>query len=214
MELFTNKEKCWPDVAEPFCGCCRSGLSEFCTSFGFILSLVTEPWLSCIILSLCKCVALSSWAVHSLIHMTTVCVDGGVWILTLLSGSVLVQLLFNKCPLLSAVKQQNMKRQQYASTSQLFKFNVPPPLLTQLGLGTECPVRAKVKWPRELNVLQLKKTNANRKSTSKLREHLHQFDNTCAANTHNQIQKCTANTHSATKFKTALRAAQTTMEMF
>ncbi len=134
--------------------------------------------------------------------MTTVCVDGGVWILTLLSGSVLVQLLFNKCPLLSAVKQQNMKRQQYASTSQLFKFNVPPPLLTQLGLGTECPVRAKVKWPRELNVLQLKKTNANRKSTSKLREHLHQFDNTCAANTHNTtkyrnaLQTCTARPNS------------------
>uniref|UniRef100_A0A9J8CQ78 Fucolectin tachylectin-4 pentraxin-1 domain-containing protein n=1 Tax=Cyprinus carpio carpio TaxID=630221 RepID=A0A9J8CQ78_CYPCA len=35
----------------------------------------------------------------------------------------------------------------------------------------------------ELNALQLQKTQANRKNTS--RKHLHQFDNTCPANAHN-----------------------------
>ncbi len=37
----------------------------------------------------------------------------------------------------------------------------------------------KVQWPRELNVLQMKK------KTRKLRKHLHRFDNTDAVNTHN-----------------------------
>ncbi len=41
-----------------------------------------------------------------------------------------------------------------------------------------------LRWPRELNVLQLRETHINRKNTSKLRKY-HQFDNTCAANTHN-----------------------------
>ncbi len=36
-----------------------------------------------------------------------------------------------------------------------------------------------LQWPRELNALQLKKTHANRKSTSKLIKHLHHFDSTC-----------------------------------
>ncbi len=63
-------------------------------------------------------------------------------------------------------------------------------------------------WPRELNVLQLQKTNANRKSTSKSRKHHHQFDNTlnmtqhnmlttqtnkerqCKSSQHNQIKMC------------------------
>ncbi len=45
MELFKNKGKwqCWPDVAERLCRCFSSVLSEFCTSFGFMRSLVTEP---------------------------------------------------------------------------------------------------------------------------------------------------------------------------
>jgi len=38
---------------------------------------------------------------------------------------------------------------------------------------------------KRLNVLQLKKTHANSKNTSKLSKHLHQFDNICAANTQN-----------------------------
>ncbi len=33
-----------------------------------------------------------------------------------------------------------------------------------------------LRWPRELNALQLQKTHANRKSTSKSRKHFHQFD--------------------------------------
>ncbi len=36
---------------------------------------------------------------------------------------------------------------------------------------------------------QLKKTHANRRNTRKIRKHLHQFDNTCAA-----FRKCSANT--------------------
>ncbi len=36
-----------------------------------------------------------------------------------------------------------------------------------------------LRWPRELNALQLQKTHANRKSTSKSRKHLHQFDSRC-----------------------------------
>ncbi len=38
---------------------------------------------------------------------------------------------------------------------------------------------------RELKALQLQKTHENRKSTSKLRKHLHHFDGTYAANAHN-----------------------------
>ncbi len=36
-----------------------------------------------------------------------------------------------------------------------------------------------LRWPSELNVLQLQKTHANRKSTSQSRKHLHQFDSRC-----------------------------------
>ncbi len=36
--------------------------------------------------------------------------------------------------------------------------------------------RTKLWWPRELNMLQLQKTHTNRKSTSKSRKHLHQFE--------------------------------------
>ncbi len=35
-----------------------------------------------------------------------------------------------------------------------------------------------VRWPTGTNAQQLKKTHANRQNTSKLRKHLHQFDNT------------------------------------
>ncbi len=45
-----------------------------------------------------------------------------------------------------------------------------------------------IRWPRELNALQLQKTHANRKSTSKSRKHLHQFDSRCSkCSQHNQI---------------------------
>ncbi len=45
-----------------------------------------------------------------------------------------------------------------------------------------------LRWPRELNALQLQKTHANRKSTSKSRKHLHQFDSRwCKCSQHNQI---------------------------
>ncbi len=40
--------------------------------------------------------------------------------------------------------------------------------------------------------LQLQKTHANRKSTSKLRKQLHQFDSTCAANTLNTTKYITS----------------------
>ncbi len=88
-----------------------------------------------------------------------------------------------------------------------------------------------LRWLRELNGLQLKKMDANRKSTSKLRKHLHQFDNKCAVNTqnteklckltiqpntemhckylqHNQIQKCTANTYNTTNIETCCKFSQ------
>jgi len=38
-----------------------------------------------------------------------------------------------------------------------------------------------LRWPRELNALQLKKTDANRQNTNKSRKCLHQFKNTRAA---------------------------------
>ncbi len=41
-----------------------------------------------------------------------------------------------------------------------------------------------VGWPRELNALQLQKTHVNRKSTSKSRKHLHQFDSRCCKCSH------------------------------
>ncbi len=40
----------------------------------------------------------------------------------------------------------------------------------------EMDVMSELRWPRELNALLLHKTRANRKSTSKSRKHLHQFD--------------------------------------
>ncbi len=47
-----------------------------------------------------------------------------------------------------------------------------------------------VRWPRELNALQLQKTHAYRKSTSKSRKHLHQFDSRwCKCSQHKQIKK-------------------------
>ncbi len=50
-------------------------------------------------------------------------------------------------------------------------------------------------WPRELNALQLQKTHANRKSTSKSRKYFHQFDNRwCKCSQHKQIKKHTDNT--------------------
>ncbi len=56
-------------------------------------------------------------------------------------------------------------------------------------LNRFCAVRQVfVWWPRELNMLQLQKTHANRKSTSKSRKHLHQFDSRCCkCSQHNPI---------------------------
>ncbi len=45
-----------------------------------------------------------------------------------------------------------------------------------------------LRWPRELNALQLQKTYANRKSTSKSRKHFHHFDSRwCKCSQHKQI---------------------------
>ncbi len=50
-----------------------------------------------------------------------------------------------------------------------------------------------IRWPRELNALQLQKTHANRKSTSKSRKHFHQFDSRwCKCSQRKQIKKHTA----------------------
>ncbi len=47
-----------------------------------------------------------------------------------------------------------------------------------------------LQWPRQLNALQLQKTHANRKSTSKSRKH-HQFNSRCCkCSQHNQINNC------------------------
>ncbi len=53
-------------------------------------------------------------------------------------------------------------------------------------------------WLRELNTLQLI-THANRKNASKLRTRLHQFDSTCAANTHNTSGKALQKRNTDTK---------------
>ncbi len=58
-----------------------------------------------------------------------------------------------------------------------------------------------LRWPRELNALQLQKTHANRKSTSKSRKHLHHFDSRWyKCSQHKQIKKHTANAHNTTKY--------------
>ncbi len=47
---------------------------------------------------------------------------------------------------------------------------------------------ARLRWPRELNALQLQKTRANRKSTSKSRKYFQQFDSRwCKCSQHKQI---------------------------
>ncbi len=49
--------------------------------------------------------------------------------------------------------------------------------------------------------LQLQKTHANRKSTSKSRKHFHHFDSRwCKCSQHKQIKKHTANAHNTTKY--------------
>ncbi len=46
-----------------------------------------------------------------------------------------------------------------------------------------------LRWPRELNALQLQKTHANRKSTSKSRKHFHNFDSRlCKCSQQKQIK--------------------------
>ncbi len=48
-----------------------------------------------------------------------------------------------------------------------------------------------VRWLRELNSLQLQKTHANRKSTSKSGKHLHQFDSRwCKCSQHIVVSIC------------------------
>ncbi len=60
---------------------------------------------------------------------------------------------------------------------------------------------ADVRWPRELNALQLQKTHANRKSISKSRKHFHHFDSRwCKCSQHKQIKKHTAIAHNTTKY--------------
>lgn len=64
-----------------------------------------------------------------------------------------------------------------------------------------------LRWPTELNALHLKETDTNRQKISKLRKHLHQFDNSYTANTHNttkhtdvlQMDKHAANTHNTSQ---------------
>ncbi len=53
-----------------------------------------------------------------------------------------------------------------------------------------------LRWLRELNVLQLQKTHANRKSTSKSRKDFHQFDSRWwKCSQHKQMKKHTENAH-------------------
>lgn len=56
-------------------------------------------------------------------------------------------------------------------------------------------------WPRELFVLQFKKTHAITKNGSKLRKDLHTFDSTRAPNPHNAntFKKLAAFSHNANK---------------
>ncbi len=56
-------------------------------------------------------------------------------------------------------------------------------------------------WPRELNVLRLQKTHANRKITSKSRKDFHHFDSRWyKCSQHKQIKKHAANAHNTTKY--------------
>ncbi len=73
----------------------------------------------------------------------------------------------------------------------------------------------KLWWLRELNALQLQKTHANIKSTSKLRKHLYQFDNTCAANAHNTNKEthCKCSQHTHTQKERNAQVAQTTTKL-
>ncbi len=58
-----------------------------------------------------------------------------------------------------------------------------------------------LRWPRELNALQLQKTHANRKSTSKSRKHFYHFDSRWyKCSQHKQIKKHAANAHNTTKY--------------
>ncbi len=70
------------------------------------------------------------------------------------------------------------------------------------GFGLESPLfLGSLRWPRELNALQLQKTHANRKSTSKSRKHFHQFDSRwCKCSQHKQIKKHTTNAHNRSKY--------------
>ncbi len=57
-----------------------------------------------------------------------------------------------------------------------------------------------LRWPRELNTLQLQKTHENRKGTSKSRKYFHQFESRWwKCSQHKQIKKHTANAHNTTK---------------
>ena len=57
-------------------------------------------------------------------------------------------------------------------------------------------IHAILRWPWELNALQLKKAPTNLQNTSKLRKHFPQFDNTCAA-----FRKHDADTQTCCKFR-------------
>ncbi len=78
---------------------------------------------------------------------------------------------------------------------QLFVFYFKLHNYMKSRSNCKTPVRKliwNVRWPRELNtLLHLQKTHANRKSTSKSRKLLHQFDSRCCkCSQHNQIKNC------------------------
>jgi len=72
-----------------------------------------------------------------------------------------------------------------ACVSSLIVSAIVVAMVAYVRVGRRFQNRGEARWPRELNPLQLHKTHSNRKSTSKLRKHLHQFDSTRAANTRN-----------------------------
>ncbi len=72
--------------------------------------------------------------------------------------------------------------QWYAVRLYISKTNFS--VLSAITVLTAHALIASLRWLRELNALQLQKTHANKKSTSKLRKHLHRFDSTHAANPH------------------------------
>ena len=72
------------------------------------------------------------------------------------------------------------------------RFSIPIPTYNSVQIGNSqrmlnmlwqraVNTKGYVRWPWELNTLQLKKTHASGQNTSKVRKHLHQFHNTTHA---------------------------------